>query len=52
MHTMLLQDLRPAPTYYYRVRTNEQGWSTVYSFTNRPANKDGEVNLIASEIWK
>ncbi|CAF3835614.1 unnamed protein product [Adineta steineri] len=47
MHTILLQDLRPLTTYYYRVGTDEHGWSSIYSFTNRPANSNEEVYLIA-----
>jgi hypothetical protein len=47
MHTILLNDLHPSTTYFYRVGTNEDGWSPVVSFTNRPANKDTEVTLIA-----
>jgi hypothetical protein len=47
MHTILLNDLRPSTTYFYRVGTDEDGWSSVYSFTNRPANGDSEVTLIA-----
>jgi hypothetical protein len=47
MHTMLLEDLRPSTTYYYRVGTDEHGWSDVYSFTNRPDNKEEEVYIIA-----
>lgn len=47
MHTMLLQNLLPSTTYFYRVGTDEHGWSQIYSFTNRPANKEGEVYMIA-----
>lgn len=47
MHTILLNNLQPSTTYYYRVGTNEDGWSSIYSFTNRPANTDSEVTLIA-----
>ncbi len=47
MHTMLLEDLRPSTTYYYRVGTNEHGWSSVYSFTNRPATKAESVYMVA-----
>jgi len=47
MHTMLLEDLRPSTAYYYRVGTNEHGWSDIYSFINRPADKEEAVNLIA-----
>ena len=47
MHTMLLEDLRPSTTYFYRVGTDEHGWSSVYSFTNRPATKEESVYIIA-----
>jgi phosphodiesterase/alkaline phosphatase D-like protein len=47
MHTMLLNDLRPSTTYYYRVGSNEHGWSTVKNFTNRQSNSDETVNIIA-----
>ncbi|CAF4027467.1 unnamed protein product [Rotaria sordida] len=47
MHTILLSNLQPSTTYFYRVGTEEDGWSSVYSFTNRPANEDSEVILIA-----
>jgi hypothetical protein len=47
MHTMLLEDLRPSTRYYYRVGTDEHGWSAVLSFTNRPANKEESVYIIA-----
>ena len=47
MHTMLLEDLRASTTYYYRVGTDEHGWSQVYSFTNRPADKQEPVYIIA-----
>ena len=47
MHTILLEDLRPSVTYYYRVGTDEHGWSAVYSFTNRPANKEESVYIVA-----
>jgi hypothetical protein len=47
MHTILLNDLHPSTTYFYRTGTDEDGWSSVYSFTNRPANGDSEVTLIA-----
>jgi len=47
MHTMLLEDLRPSTTYYYRVGTDEHGWSNVHSFTNRPATKDEAIYMIA-----
>ncbi len=47
MHTILLNDLHPSTTFFYRVGTDEDGWSSVYSFTNRPANGDSEVTLIA-----
>lgn len=47
MHTILLNSLRPSTTYYYRVGSDEHGWSTVRQFTNRPLSSDTEVNLIA-----
>ena len=47
MHTMLVKDLRPSTTYYYRVGTDEHGWSQVYSFTNRPADKQESVYMVA-----
>ena len=47
MHTMLLEDLRPSTTYFYRVGTDEHGRSSVYSFTNRPATKEESVYIIA-----
>ncbi|CAF1079501.1 unnamed protein product [Rotaria sordida] len=47
MHTILLEDLRPSTTYFYRVGNNEYGWSSIYSFTNRPATKNEAVTLIA-----
>jgi hypothetical protein len=47
MHTILLEDLRPSTTYYYRVGTNEHGWSSIYSFINRPVDDNEAVNIIA-----
>ena len=47
MHTILLNNLRPSTTYYYRVGTSEHGWSGIYSFKNRPSNLNEEVYLIA-----
>ena len=47
MHTMLLSDLRPSTTYFYRVGSDEHGWSSVYSFTNRPVSADEAVTMIA-----
>ncbi|CAF3410254.1 unnamed protein product [Rotaria socialis] len=47
MHTILLEDLRPSTTYFYRVGTDEHGWPSIYSFTNRPADENEAVNLIA-----
>ncbi|CAF3761640.1 unnamed protein product [Adineta steineri] len=47
MHTILLENLHPSTTYFYRVGTDEHGWSQIYSFQNRPANKDESVYLIA-----
>lgn len=47
MHTVLLEDLRPSTTYFYRVGTEEHGWSKIFSFTNRPATADELVSIIA-----
>jgi hypothetical protein len=47
MHTILLNDLHSSTMYFYRVGTDDGGWSSVYPFINRPANGDSEVNLIA-----
>jgi hypothetical protein len=47
MHTILLNDLRPSTTYYYRVGSAEHGWSSINKFTNRPSSTDDVVNLIA-----
>jgi phosphodiesterase/alkaline phosphatase D-like protein len=47
MHTILLENLHPSTTYYYRVGTDEHGWSSIYSFTNRPADKNEAVYIIA-----
>ncbi|CAF4141426.1 unnamed protein product [Adineta steineri] len=47
MHTMLLEDLRPSTTYYYRVGSDEHGWTSINKFINRPSNINDEVNLIA-----
>ncbi|CAF1126213.1 unnamed protein product [Adineta steineri] len=47
MHTILLEDLRPSTTYFYRVGSDLYGWSSICSFTNRPVDKNNEVNLIA-----
>ncbi|CAF1436280.1 unnamed protein product, partial [Adineta ricciae] len=47
MHTILLQDLRPSTIYYYRVGSDEHGWSSIRSFTNRPTDINTQVNLIA-----
>ncbi|CAF3389336.1 unnamed protein product [Rotaria sp. Silwood1] len=46
MHTILLEDLRPSTTYFYRVGTDEHGWSAIYSFTNRPTDINEAVNMI------
>ncbi len=43
MHTILLKNLEPSTRYYYRVRTNEHGWPQIYSFVNRPLNKEESV---------
>ena len=47
MHTILLENLLPSTTYFYRVGIDQHGWSQIYSFTNRPSNKDQSVYLIA-----
>jgi hypothetical protein len=47
MHTILLNNLQPSTTYFYRVGTDEDGWSSVFSFTNRPVTEDSEVIIIA-----
>jgi hypothetical protein len=47
MHTILLEDLPPSTNYYYRVGTNEHGWSSIYSFINRPVDDNETVNIIA-----
>lgn len=47
MHTMLLSNLRPATTYYYRVGSNEHGWSRTFQFTNRPSDLNRMVHLLA-----
>jgi hypothetical protein len=47
MHTMILNDLRPSTVYYYRVGSDEHGWSSVNVFMNRPSSTDDVVNLIA-----
>jgi hypothetical protein len=48
MHTILLEDLRPSTTYFYRVGTDEHGWSSIYSFTNGPVddNEPGAKSTI------
>ena len=47
MHTILLEGLRPSTMYFYRVGTDEHGWSKIYSFTNRPASADESVLMVA-----
>jgi acid phosphatase type 7 len=47
MHTVLLQALLPSTTYFYRVGSDVDGWSAVFSFTNRPGDGDEPVTLIA-----
>ena len=47
MHTVVMEDLRPSTIYYYRVGTNEHGWSNIYAFMNRPADANEEVKLLA-----
>ena len=47
MHTMLLTGLRLGTTYYYRVGSDQHGWSAVKQFTNRATDSDGMVHFIA-----
>ena len=47
MHTILLENLRPSTTYYYRVGTPQHGWSKIFHFTNRPSKADELVSIIA-----
>jgi hypothetical protein len=47
MHTILLTDLRPSTIYYYRVGNDQDGWSQVYNFTNRPSTADDAIHLLA-----
>ncbi|CAF2723528.1 unnamed protein product [Rotaria sp. Silwood2] len=48
MHTIILEDIRPSTTYFYRVGNDQHGWSSVRSFTNRPADDvNAKVTLIA-----
>lgn len=47
LHTILLYDLRPSTTYYYRVGNALHGWSSVRSFTTRSIVGDVPVDLIA-----
>lgn len=47
IHTILLEDLRPSTMYYYRVGTNEHGWSSIYSFITRPTDENETVSIIA-----
>ena len=47
MHTILLTDLRPSTTYYYRVGSDEHGWSSIYQFINRASSTDEQVDIIA-----
>lgn len=45
MHTVILHNLVPATTYYYRYGNSEDGWSTIESFHTRPRTL--EANFIA-----
>ncbi|CAF3112882.1 unnamed protein product [Rotaria socialis] len=48
IHTIIFEDIRPATTYFYRVGNEQHGWSSVLSFTNRPADDyNAKVLLIA-----
>ena len=47
MHTILLKDLRPSTTYFYRVGNDQHGWSSIKQFTNRPSTTNDVINLIA-----
>ena len=47
MHTVLLDDLRPSTEYFYRVGSDDAGWSSIFSFVNRPADSTESVTLIA-----
>lgn len=47
MHTILIEELQPSTTYFYRVGSDEYGWSSIFSFTNRPASADEPVTMIA-----
>ncbi|CAF1112961.1 unnamed protein product [Adineta steineri] len=47
MHTILLEDLRSSTTYFYRVGNDKHGWSSIYSFQNRPSTNDETVYMIA-----
>ena len=47
MHTILLNDLRPSATYYYRVGSNEHGWSRTFQFTNRPSTLNTMTHILA-----
>ncbi|CAF3354251.1 unnamed protein product [Rotaria sp. Silwood2] len=48
MHTIILENIRPSTTYFYRVGNDQHGWSSVLSFTNRPANDaNAKVTIVA-----
>lgn len=47
-HTIILENILPSTTYFYRVGNDQHGWSSVLSFTNRPtSNINAKVNIIA-----
>jgi len=47
IHTVVMEDLRPSTTYYYRVGNDVDGWSSIYSFLTRPVDEDATVNIVA-----
>ncbi|CAF2896916.1 unnamed protein product [Rotaria sp. Silwood2] len=47
MHTIMLENIRPSTTYFYRAGNDQHGWSSILSFTNRPTNDaNAKVNII------
>lgn len=49
VNKVTLRKLKPATTYYYKVGSEESGWSQVHSF--RTGNKVGEKSKIVVGIW-